>query len=46
LAAAAGLAGGTVLLVFANANWAHLAGVGCLVLCAVAVFVLAAPGDA
>ena len=46
LAAAAGLAGGTVLLVFANANWAHLAGVGGLVLCAVAVFVLAAPGDA
>jgi cytochrome bd ubiquinol oxidase subunit II len=46
LAAAAGLAGGTVLLVFANANWAHLVGVACLVLCAVAVFLLAAPGDA
>jgi cytochrome d ubiquinol oxidase subunit II len=46
LAAAVGLVGGTGLLVFANANWAHLAGVACLVLCAVAVFVLAAPGDA
>ena len=46
LAAVAGLVGGTGLLVFANANWAHLAGVACLVLCAVAVFLLAAPGDA
>jgi cytochrome bd ubiquinol oxidase subunit II len=46
LAAVAGLAGGTGLLVFANANWAHLVGVACLVLCAVAVFLLAAPGDA
>jgi hypothetical protein len=41
-----GLVAGTVLLVFANANWAHMAGVACLVLCAVAVFLLAAPGDA
>jgi cytochrome d ubiquinol oxidase subunit II len=46
LAAAAGLVGGTGLLVFANASWAHLVGVACLVLCAVAVFLLAAPGDA
>ena len=46
LAAAVGLVGGTGLLVFANANWAHLVGVACLVLCAVAVFVLAVPGDA
>jgi cytochrome d ubiquinol oxidase subunit II len=46
LAAVAGLVGGTGLLVFANANWAHLVGVACLVLCAVAVFLLAAPGDA
>jgi cytochrome bd ubiquinol oxidase subunit II len=46
LAAVAGLVGGTGLLVFANENWAHLVGVACLVLCAVAVFLLAAPGDA
>jgi cytochrome d ubiquinol oxidase subunit II len=45
-AAVAGLVAGTVLLVFANANWAHLVGGACLVLCAVAVFLLAAPGDA
>jgi cytochrome d ubiquinol oxidase subunit II len=44
--AVVGLVAGTVLLVFANANWAHLAGVACLVLCAVAAFLLAAPGDA
>jgi hypothetical protein len=41
-----GLVAGAVLLVFADANWAHLVGVVCLVLCAVAVFLLAAPGDA
>jgi cytochrome bd ubiquinol oxidase subunit II len=46
LAAVVGLVGGTGLLVFANANWAHLVGVACLVLCAVAVFLLAAPRDA
>jgi cytochrome d ubiquinol oxidase subunit II len=45
-AAFAGLVAGTGLLVFADANWAHLAGVVCLVVCAVAVFLLAAPGDA
>jgi cytochrome bd ubiquinol oxidase subunit II len=44
-AAALGLVAGTGLLVFADANWAHLAGVACLVVCAVAVFLLAAPGD-
>ena len=46
LAAVVGLVGGTGLLVFANANWAHLVGVACLVLCAVAVFLLAALRDA
>ena len=46
LAAVAGLVGGAGLLVFANANWAHLVGVACLVLCAVAVFLLAAPDGA
>ena len=45
-AAVAGLVAGTGLLVFANANWAHLVGVACLVLCAVAVFLLAAPDGA
>ena len=45
ISAVAGLVTGTGLLVFANASWMHLVGVGCLVLCAVAVFVLAAPGD-
>jgi cytochrome bd ubiquinol oxidase subunit II len=45
-AAAVGLVAGAVLLVFADANWAHLVGVACLVLCAVAVFLLVAPGDA
>jgi cytochrome d ubiquinol oxidase subunit II len=44
--AVVGLVAGAVLLVFADANWAHLVGVVCLVLCAVAVFLLAAPGDA
>jgi cytochrome d ubiquinol oxidase subunit II len=44
-AAVLGLVAGTGLLVFADANWAHLAGVACLVVCAVAVFLLAAPGD-
>jgi cytochrome d ubiquinol oxidase subunit II len=44
--AAVGLVAGAVLLVFADVNWAHLVGVACLVLCAVAVFLLAAPGDA
>jgi cytochrome bd ubiquinol oxidase subunit II len=46
LAAVVGLVGGTGLLVLADANWAHLVGVACLVLCAVAVFLLADPGDA
>jgi cytochrome bd ubiquinol oxidase subunit II len=45
-AAVVGLVAGTGLLVFADASWAHLAGVACLVLCAVAVFLLAAPSDA
>jgi cytochrome bd ubiquinol oxidase subunit II len=45
-AAVAGLVAGTGLLVFADASWAHLAGVVCLVVCAVAVFLLAAPGEA
>ncbi len=45
-AAVVGLVAGTGLLVFADANWAHLVGVACLVLCAVAVFLLAASGDA
>jgi cytochrome d ubiquinol oxidase subunit II len=45
-AAVVGLVTGTGLLVFADANWAHLVGVVCLVVCAVAVFLLAAPGDA
>jgi cytochrome bd ubiquinol oxidase subunit II len=44
-AAVAGLVAGTGLLVFADADWAHLVGVVCLVVCAVAVFRLAAPGD-
>jgi cytochrome bd ubiquinol oxidase subunit II len=44
--AVVGLVAGAVLLVFADANWAHLVGVACLALCAVAVFLLAAPGDA
>ena len=44
--AVAGLVAGTGLLVFADANWEHLVGLACLVVCAVAVFLLAAPGDA
>jgi cytochrome bd ubiquinol oxidase subunit II len=44
-AAVTGLVVGTGLLVFANADWAHLVGVVCLVVCAVSVFRLAAPGD-
>ena len=45
MAAVAGLVAGTGLLVFADASWAHLFGVVCLVVCAVGVFLLAAPGD-
>jgi hypothetical protein len=45
VAAVAGLVAGTGLLVLADANWAHLFGVVCLVVCAVGVFLLAAPGD-
>jgi hypothetical protein len=45
-AAVAGVVVGTGLLVFADAGWAHLVGVACLVVCAVAVFLLAAPGEA
>jgi cytochrome d ubiquinol oxidase subunit II len=37
-AAIAGLIAGAVLLVFADAAWAHALGVACLVLCAVAAF--------
>jgi cytochrome d ubiquinol oxidase subunit II len=44
-AAAAGLVAGFGLLVFANAAWAHALGVLGLVLCAVSVFALAAPGQ-
>ena len=39
-----GLVGGTVLLVFSDAAWAHAIGALLLVLCAVSVFTLAAPG--
>ncbi|HEY5397663.1 MAG TPA: hypothetical protein VIL16_19935, partial [Trebonia sp.] len=45
-AAVVGLVIGSGLLVFADAGWAHLVGVACLVLCAAAVFLLAAPGEA
>ncbi len=47
LAALLGLAAGAGLLVFAAAPWAHVLGVAGLLLCAVAVFALAAtpPGD-
>jgi predicted cobalt transporter CbtA len=45
-AAVVGLVAGAGLLVFADASWAHLVGVVCLVVCAVGVFLLAAPGDA
>ncbi len=43
-AAGAGLVAGAGLLVFADAGWAHLLGVACLVLCALSVFRLTAPG--
>ncbi|HEX8005951.1 MAG TPA: cytochrome d ubiquinol oxidase subunit II [Trebonia sp.] len=42
-AALAGFVGGTALLVFTDAPWAHVLGVLALVLCAVSVFTLAAP---
>jgi cytochrome bd ubiquinol oxidase subunit II len=42
LGAGVGLVAGAGLLVFADASWAHLLGVACLVLCAVSVFRLAA----
>jgi cytochrome d ubiquinol oxidase subunit II len=42
LGAGVGLVVGAGLLVFADASWAHLLGVACLVLCAVSVFRLAA----
>jgi cytochrome d ubiquinol oxidase subunit II len=41
-AAGIGLVAGAGLLVFADAGWAHLLGVACLVLCAVSVFRLTA----
>lgn len=37
-----GLVGGTGLLIFANPVWTHLAGAALLILCAAAVFILAA----
>ena len=43
-AAGAGLVAGAGLLVFADASWAQLLGVACLVLCAVSVFRLTATG--
>lgn len=43
-AAIAGLALGTGLLVFSDSPWAHVLGVAGLILCAAAVFALAAPG--
>ncbi len=42
-AAVAGLVAGTGLLVFTDAPWTHVLGVAGLLLCAVAVFALAAP---
>jgi cytochrome bd ubiquinol oxidase subunit II len=42
-AALAGLVAGSGLLVFGDPAWTHAAGVACLVLCAVAAFLLAAP---
>jgi cytochrome d ubiquinol oxidase subunit II len=39
-----GLVGGAVLLVFSDAAWTHAVGALLLVLCAVSVFALAAPG--
>jgi cytochrome bd ubiquinol oxidase subunit II len=44
-AALVGLVGGAGLMVFADAAWAHVLGVLLLVLCAVAVFTLAAPAS-
>ncbi len=41
-AAGIGLVAGAGLLVFADASWAHLLGVACLVVCAVSVFRLSA----
>jgi cytochrome bd ubiquinol oxidase subunit II len=41
-AAGLGLVAGSGLLVFADASWAHLLGVACLVLCAISVFRLTA----
>jgi hypothetical protein len=38
-----GLVAGTGLLVFTDAPWTHVLGVAGLLLCAVAVFALAAP---
>ncbi|HEX6452677.1 MAG TPA: cytochrome d ubiquinol oxidase subunit II [Trebonia sp.] len=43
-AALVGLLGGSGLLVFADATWAHALGVALLVLCAVSAFALAMPG--
>ena len=43
-AAVVGLMGGSGLLVFADATWAHALGVVLLVLCAVSAFALAMPG--
>ena len=43
-AAGIGLVAGAGLLVFADASWAHLLGVLCLVVCAVSVFRLSATG--
>jgi cytochrome d ubiquinol oxidase subunit II len=41
-----GLVAGTGLLVFSDSAWAHVGGVACLVGCAVAAFLLTAPGQA
>jgi cytochrome bd ubiquinol oxidase subunit II len=43
-AAVVGLVAGTGLLVFSDSPWAHVLGVAGLILCAVGVFALAAPG--
>jgi cytochrome d ubiquinol oxidase subunit II len=40
-----GLAGGTGLLVFSDAAWAHALGAALLIVCAVSAFALAAPDD-
>jgi cytochrome d ubiquinol oxidase subunit II len=44
-AAVVGLVAGTGLLVFSDSPWAHVLGVAGLILCAVGVFALAAPGS-